>query len=140
MPVLLCVVAAGCEAPIASPEDTPPSGDPVADHDGPALDTDPITAPQTLDQPIVIDARATDSSGVYTVILHFKPQNTDWQTLRMTAVSADGSYQAQLTREMLNGASSLSYYLEAADGTPYHNATYSPSTGAESPYRFNLVY
>ncbi len=128
-----------CQPPIPPPEPTPPAVDPVTDHEGPWLETEPISEPQSIENGILIDATATDPSGVYAVFLHFKPGNAAWETQRMTPMGSDGYYATELDASQLYGAGSVSYYLEAADATPYHNTSYSPSTGAEDPYRFNLV-
>ncbi len=135
----LLPVLAACEPPIPPPEPTPPAVDPVTDHEGPLLETEPIAEPQRIEEGVIIDAVASDPSGVYAVFLHFKPGNAAWETRRMTPMGGDGYYATELEPAQLYGAGSVSYYLEAADATPYHNTTYSPSTGAEDPYRFNLV-
>ncbi len=137
--VLAMFALPACQPPIPPPEPTPSHTDPVSDHEGPRLETDPVTEPQSIDGGILIDATATDPSGVYAVFLHFKPQNAAWQTRRMTPAGSDGYYVSEIDAADVYGASSVSYYLEAADATPYHNTTYSPTTGAEDPYRFNLV-
>lgn len=137
--IALCMQASGCQAPVAPPEPTPPVVDPITDRDGPTLETDPITAPQPADLPVVFEATATDSSGVYVVYLHFKPQNTSWQVARMT-LDADTAdlYTFELPPDAFDGASSISYYFEAADLTAYRNTNLSPTTGESDPYKFNL--
>lgn len=128
-----------CQAPVAPPEPTPPLQDPITDREGPTLSTDPITVPQLSDMPIRFTAQVVDPSGVYVVYLHFKPQNTEWQVVRMTPVSTSpDQYEATLTPDRFDGASSLSYYLEAADNTAYRSTSLSPTTGENDPYRFNL--
>ncbi len=137
--VVVLLAGGACEPPIPPPEPTPPDVDPVSDHDGPWLETVPITEPQSLADPIVVDAVATDPSGIYAVFLHYRPQNAGWESLRMEPVGDEGYFVAEIDPADLQGASSVSYYLEAADATPYHNTTYSPSSGPEAPYRFNLL-
>lgn len=137
--VLTLGALTACQAPVAPPEPTPPLKDPITDREGPALSTDPITMPQPSDLPIRFTASAVDPSGVYVVYLHYKPQNTDWQVVRMTPVSTSpDQFEATLAPDQFDGASSLSYYLEAADGTPYRSTSLSPTTGASDPYKFNL--
>lgn len=129
----------GCQPPVAPPEPTPPRQDPIDDREGPNITTDPITAPQPSDRPIVFEARASDPSGVYQVVLNFKPSNTDWQQARLEPDSEDPEFfWLELLPERFEGASSLAYYLEASDGTAYHTVRSSPSTGQEAPYVFNL--
>jgi len=137
--LLMLGTAIACQLPVAPPEPTPPLKDPITDREGPALSTDPITMPQPSDLPIRFTASAVDPSGVYVVNLHYKPQNTDWQVVRMTPVSTSpDQFEATLTPDQFDGASSLSYYLEAADGTPYRSTSLSPTTGSSDPYKFNL--
>lgn len=132
----LCV--GGCQPPVPPPESTPPVNDPVTDREGPTLNTIPITVPQPSDMPIRFTATVRDPSQVYGVYLHFKPSNTSWQTVLMSPAQEADGYECVLEPSAFDGASSLSYYLVAADATPYRNTTQIPSAGAEEPYRFNL--
>lgn len=137
--VALGVLASGCQAPVAPPEPTPPVVDPITDREGPTLETEPITAPQPADLPVVFDVTATDPSGVYVVYLHFKPQNTSWQVVRMNPdAETPDLYAFELQPDAFDGASSISYYFEAADLTAYRNTSTSPTTGESDPYKFNL--
>ena len=136
----LCILGLGCQPPVAPPEPTPPRQDPIEDREGPVLTTEPITAPQPAHLPVTFEASASDPSGVYQVMLHFKPSNTDWQSQRLDPdPEVLEHYTLTLTPDQFAGASSLAYYLEAADGTPYHTTRVSPSTGIEAPYSFKLA-
>ncbi|MFM7199365.1 MAG: hypothetical protein ACKO6N_01125 [Myxococcota bacterium] len=136
--VSLVWCVAGCQPPVPPPESTPPIEDPVTDREGPTLNTVPITVPQPAEMPIRFSATVTDPSDVYGVYLHFKPSNTSWQSLLMTPSGEPAAYELELPPTAFDGASSISYYLVAADATPYRNTTQIPSAGAEEPYRFNL--
>jgi len=112
----------------------------ITGNDGapPAIVHTPIAAGRPLNQPVLVSADITDSSGVQSATLYYRPTGGGAFTPLAMSNVGGATYQATIPGPSVTAAG-VDYYLQATDSAMASNVGRSPAAAPASFYSFTVV-
>ena len=107
------------------------------DADGPVVSHEAIADGQVAAAGVTVTAKASDPSGIDSVILYYRADGGAWESLEMTLVSPD-TYGATIPSAVV-APPSVDYYIVAVDASASVNETTVPDTAPDAPYTFTVT-
>jgi len=103
----------------------------------PVITHNPVANGQPVGQDVDIQATVTDSSGLGSVMLHYRPIGSIWSS---TSLNNDGgdSYSGVIPGFAVT-TSGVQYYIEATDGADPANTAFAPVTAPGVSYSFTAT-
>jgi len=131
----LVLLAVGCSgSTTVIPDDSSAGGE---DLECPEFEHIPVTSPQIIGDPVVVNAHITDESGVLSAILYYKIETLiTWNQVPMGGSEPD--FSATIPGKDVSGAGGMHYYIWAQDSSPALNACTLPNDGEEGPFHFTI--